>query len=135
MQHLPKTNWKVRPEAEFVALHDEAILEPCWVIDGGYSRLAPQRVQRATGILVIDAGLATRYRRYFYRTLFQRSRAGALEGGQDTVSWTMLRWLWKSRNAASKYRSMALATGLPHVFIANPRELNGLYASWGLRQQ
>ena len=71
LQHLPNTNWKVRPEEEFAALHDKAILEPGWVMDGCYSRLAPQRVRRATAILLINASLGTRYRRYFHRTLFQ----------------------------------------------------------------
>jgi len=135
LQHLPNTNWQVRPEEEFAALHDQVILEPSWVIDGGYSRLAPQRVRRATAILVIDAGLATRYRRYFYRTLLQKSRAGALEGEQDSLNWLMLRWLWKSRNAAGKYRQLALASGLPHVFTGTPEELNRLYASWDLKRK
>lgn len=135
LQHLPNTNWQVRPEEEFAALHDQAILEPSWVIDGGYSRLAPQRVRRATGIVVIDADLVTRYRRYFYRTLFQRSRAGALEGEQDSLTWWMLRWLWKTRNAASKYRQLALASGLPHVFTGTVEELNHLYGSWDLKRQ
>lgn len=135
LQHMPNTNWQVRPEEEFAALHDRAILEPSWVIDGGYSRLAPRRVRRATGILVIDAGLATRYGRYFYRTLLQKSRAGALDGEQDTLNWPMLRWLWKSRNAADKYRRLALACGLPYAFADNVRELNRLYAWWGLRRE
>jgi adenylate kinase family enzyme len=135
LQHLPNTNWQVRPEEEFAALHDKVILEPCWVIDGGYSRLAPQRVRRATAIVVINAGLATRYRRYFYRTLFQRSRAGALEGEQDSVTWWMLRWLWKSRHAAAKYRQLAVASGLPYVFTATVEELNRLYALWDLQRR
>ncbi|OEO29492.1 AAA family ATPase [Devosia insulae DS-56] len=135
LQHLPNTNWQVRPEEEFAALHDQVILERSWIIDGGYSRLAPQRVRRATGIVVIDASLVTRYRRYFYRTLFQRSRAGALDGEQDSLSWMMLRWLWKSRNAAAKYRQLAVASGLPHVFAGNAEELNRLYALWNLKRK
>lgn len=134
LQHLPNTNWQMRPEDEFAALHDQVILEPSWIIDGGYSRLAPQRVRRATGIVVIDADLVTRYWRYFYRTLFQRSRAGALEGEQDSLTWWMLRWLWKSRNAAAKYRQLVVASGLPHVFAGSAEELNRLYALWDLKR-
>ncbi|WP_236020649.1 hypothetical protein [Devosia sediminis] len=83
LQHLPNTNWEVRPEAEFAALHDDAITTDAWIIDGSYSRLMPQRLARATGIIVLTDSLVTRYRRYFTRTLFQKTRAGALEGGQD----------------------------------------------------
>lgn len=133
-QHLPNTNWDVRPEEEFAALHDKAILAPVWVMDGSYSRLAPQRFRRATGILVISESLVTRYRRYFYRTFFQKTRAGALDGEQDSVNWMMISWLWKSRNSVGKYRRMAQASGLPHVFVDNARELNRLYAAWGLER-
>ncbi|MET3897304.1 adenylate kinase family enzyme [Devosia sp. UYZn731] len=132
LRHLPNTNWQARSNDDFAKLHDEAILAPGWVMEGSYSKLAPQRLRRATGIIVVTDGLMTRYRRYFHRTLFQSTRVGALDGGQDTVNWTMISWLWKSRNAASKYRSMAQASGLPHVFVNNQSKLNRLYADWGL---
>lgn len=131
-QHRPNTNWEQRPEAEFVALHDAAIEAPDWIIDGAYSRVMPQRLARATGIIVVTDSLATRYRRYFARTLFQKVRAGALEGGQDRLNWKMLAWLWKTRHSIGKYRQVALASGLPHVFAGNKRELDALYAAWGL---
>jgi adenylate kinase family enzyme len=134
LRHLPNTNWEQRHDEEFAALHDEAILAPCWIMEGSYSRLAPQRIRRATGMLVISDGLITRYRRYFHRTLLQKERAGALEGGHDSVNWTMVGWLWKSRHSADKYRHMAKASGLPHVFVNDERELNQLYAAWRLER-
>ena len=132
LQHRPNTNWEPRPEAEFAALHDAAILDPEWIIDGSYSRVMPQRLARATGIIVITDSLATRYRRYFTRTLFQKERAGALEGGQDRLNWKMLAWLWKTRNSIGKYQQLALRSGLPHVFASNKQELDAIYAQWGL---
>jgi adenylate kinase family enzyme len=132
LRHLPNTNWQPRPDAEFATLHDQAILEPAWIMDGNYSVLAPQRLERATAILVVNENLITRYRRYFKRSLFQSNRAGALEGGQDGVNWNMLGWLWKSRNAASKYQAIARQTNLPHVFVNGAPEMNSLYAAWGL---
>jgi adenylate kinase family enzyme len=132
LQHRPNTNWEPRPEAEFAALHDAAILDPEWIIDGSYSRVMPQRLARATSIIVITDSLATRYWRYFARTLCQKVRAGALEGGQDRLNWKMLSWLWKTRNSIGKYQQLALRSGLPHVFASNKRELDALYAEWGL---
>ena len=132
LRHLPHTNWEQRPDAEFAALHDEAIMTPAWVMDGGYSKLAPQRFERATAIVVVTDNLVTRYRRYFRRSLFQKVRAGALDGGQDGVRWEMVSWLWKTRNSARKYRDVARATGLPHVFVDGERELNRLYGAWNL---
>ena len=132
LQHRPNTNWEQRPEAEFASLHDAAIGEPAWVMDGSYSRVMPQRLLRATGIIVVTDSLVIRYWRYFARTLFQKVRAGALEGGQDRVNWKMLGWLWKTRNSIGKYQQVALSSGLPHVFASNQRELDALYAEWGL---
>lgn len=132
LRHLPNTNWEIRPDAEFAALHDESILGSDWIMEGNYSKLLPQRLRRATGGLVISDKLATRYRRYFGRTLFQKERAGALEGGQDSLNWMMLNWLWKTRNSVGKYRDMAQSSGLPFVFVDNSLELNRLYAAWHL---
>lgn len=132
LQHRPNTNWEQRPEAEFASLHDAAIGEPAWVMDGSYSRVMPQRLLRATGIIVVTDSLVIRYWRYFARTLFQKVRAGALEGGQDRVNWKMLGWLWKTRNSIGKYQQVALSSGLPHVFASNQRELDALYSEWGL---
>jgi adenylate kinase family enzyme len=132
LQHRPNTNWEQRPEAEFVILHNAAIEAPEWIVDGAYSRVMPQRLARATGIIVITDSLATRYRRYFSRTLFQKVRAGALEGGQDRLNWKMLGWLWKTRNSIGKYQQVAHRSGLPHVFASNRSELDALYTAWKL---
>lgn len=78
LRHLPNTNWEVRPDDEFKTLHDAEILADGWVLDGNYSKLTPQRFERATGVVVMTDGLARRSRRYFTRTLFQRNRQGGL---------------------------------------------------------
>jgi len=132
LRHRPNTNWEARPDAEFAELHDEAIRGEEWVMDGSYSMVMPQRIARATGIIVLTDSLATRYRRYFARTLFQRHRAGALEGGQDSIKWEMIHWLWHTRNSIGKYQQVAQQSGLPHVFVDGRRALDGLYAQWGL---
>ncbi len=105
---------------------------PAWVMDGSYSRVMPQRVARATGIIVLTDTLLTRYRRYIVRTLFQTQRAGGLEGGADRLNWKMLHWLWHTRHSIGKYRQVAANSGLPHVFVSSQGELDHLYAQWGL---
>src|SRR5690606_1390856 len=50
-RHTPNTDWVQRPDAEFEALHEAAIAEPEWVMDGNYSAIMPARLQRATGII------------------------------------------------------------------------------------
>jgi Adenylate kinase and related kinases len=132
LRHSPGTDWEERPDAEFTALHDAAIAMPEWVMDGSYSKVMPQRVARATGIIVLTDSLITRYRRYITRTLFQTARAGGLEGGKDHLNWRMLHWLWQTRNSIGKYQQVAINSGLPHVLASSKTELDRMYTQWGL---
>lgn len=134
LRHLPNTNWKIRPDNEFAALHDQAVLASKWIIEGSYSALMPRRIERATGIIVLTGHLWCRYWRYFRRSLFEKKRVGALDGDQDSVTWLMIKWLWKTRNAVSKYTRVARDTGLPTVLINQQSELNQLYSTWGLQR-
>ncbi|WEK05866.1 MAG: AAA family ATPase [Candidatus Devosia phytovorans] len=129
--HEEHGNWIPRSEEAFQALHDAAIRDDAWVMDGNYSRLMAQRYARATGIVVIDDHLLRRYRRYFYRSLFQQRRLGGLASGQDGVKWEMIRWIWKTRHQG-KYEQVARQTGLPVVTCRNQAELQQLYGAWGL---
>jgi len=129
--HLPDTDWVARDKAEFHALHDAAILEDAWVMDGNYSAIMPQRYARATGIVMIDDHFLNRYIRYFRRTLFQQQRIGGLVGGRDSVKWEMIAWIWKTRDA-SKYRRMGFQSGLPMVTCHSLAELEQLYQAWAL---
>lgn len=131
-RHLPNTHYVERPDAEFFALHDEAITWPAWVMDGSYSKVMKQRIARATGIIVLDETLLTRTLRYIRRTLSPASRVGALDGNKDHLTLEMFRWLWKTRNKSEDTRRMAAATGLPTVFTRNAAETNALYDAWGL---
>src|SRR5580698_5832063 len=82
LYHLPHTDWQARPQNEFLALHDEAVRGERWVIDGNYSKCLPQRLERATGLILLDISTVASLLRYVRRTLFERARFGALDGGQ-----------------------------------------------------
>ncbi|SFZ81142.1 Adenylate kinase [Devosia enhydra] len=131
-RHQPGTDWQQRPESDFIALHEEAIARPEWVMDGGYSVLLPSRMRRATGIIVLDDNHWLRLGRYFRRTLSGGARAGGLAGARDSVKWEMIRWIWVTRNTVEKYRQMARQSGLPHHFCASLADVRMLYIAWGL---
>jgi adenylate kinase family enzyme len=133
LRHLPYTDWQERPDAEFKALHDTVDANETWIIDGGYSKLSPPRIARATSIIVPTDHLLRRYQRYFPRTLFERNRIGKLEGGRDVINWKMLHWLWHTRDSHLKYQKIAIASGLPIIFISTESELNAIYAAWNLK--
>jgi adenylate kinase family enzyme len=131
-RHLPNTDWQPRPDPEFHGLHDAAILQPGWVMDGNYSVLMPQRFARATGVIVIDDHYLRRFGRYLRRTLFEQRRAGDLEGNRDSLKWEMVRWIWKTRRSVGRYHGFAVATGLPLLLCRSLREVQALGRAWEL---
>ena len=134
LRHLPGTDWQQRPDAEFHALHDAAILQPEWVMDGSYSILMPQRLARTTGMIVVDDHYVKRFGRYFWRSTLQRRRAGGLAGNRDSIKWAMISWIWKTRHHGAKARQRAIESRLPYVFCRSMTELKTLYRVWGLER-
>lgn len=133
-RHLPDTDWVQRTDEAFAALHDAAIGNDRWVMDGNYSQLMPQRMARATGIIMLGDSRWANFARYLRRTLFEkRQRPGSLAGDKDSIKWEMVRWILlvqptlRERNLARVREA-----GLPLVETASMRELNQLYADWGL---
>ncbi|HEY4200025.1 MAG TPA: AAA family ATPase [Devosiaceae bacterium] len=130
---LPDTDWQERPDDEFAQLHDEAIAGESWIIDGGYSSLLPGRLQRATGLLLLGDNRWSNLRRYFYRTLLQRNRAGNLAGNKDSIKWEMLRWIMVGGpQSLARYEAKLPAIGLPFHYARSMHEVNRLYETWGL---
>jgi len=130
---LPNSDWQQRSDADFQTLHDAAIVGERWVIDGNYTKLVPQPLARATGIALVSDNRWANYRRYLWRTLFQKHRVGNLEGAQDSLKWDMAHWiLVRSPQALIGYRQRLPAAGLPFIEARSMREVRGLYREWGL---
>lgn len=132
LRHLPGTDWQQRSDREFRRLHDQAIKSHAWIMDGNYSALLPQRLARATGIIVLDDHYTNRFGRYLRRTLFQADRKGSLQGNKDSIKWDMIQWIWKTRHSADRYIDFAQTTGLPTVVCRTLDELRILYTAWDL---
>ena len=133
LRHTPHTDWQLRPDPEFFALHDAEIVADAWVMDGNYSKVLPQRLARATSvILTMDNRWASLFR-YFRRTLFERQRAGALDGTKDSIKWNMIHWIIVRSPASQKrYRRALRASGVPILEVRGMAELNHLYTAWDL---
>jgi adenylate kinase family enzyme len=121
--HQPGTDWRPRPEAEFIVLHDAAIQAERWVMEGNYSRCLTQRLARATGFILLDIPTATGLFRYLRRSWFEQDRRGALEGGSDSVKWEMIHHIAVTTRAnRRKYREMFERIDLPKIKLMTLRE-------------
>jgi adenylate kinase family enzyme len=136
LHHLPNTDWEPRPREEFEALQRQAIATDNWVMDGNYGPLFPERLARATGAIVLDDNHWLRLGRYFRRTLFERQRAGTLEGNKDSIKWEMIHWVaFASRHNGERYRQLIDQAGLPHVYCHSMRDVKRLYDGWQLQRR
>jgi adenylate kinase family enzyme len=133
LYHLPNTDWQPRPAEEFVSLHNEALSGERWVLDGNYSRCLAQRLERATGLILLDIPAVISLLRYFRRSLFERNRAGSLHGGKDSIKWEMIYHIMvttpKNRRA---YKKMFVAIQLPKIALSSTNELFQFYRLEGL---
>ena len=135
LYHRPGTDWVARPAGEFAALHDAAVAEACWVMEGNYSRLLPQRLARATGLILLDVPTGVSLYRYVRRCWFDRDRQGALEGARDSVRWAMLRYIAvETRVNRGRYREMFGEAGVAKVWLGSPGAVRGFYRRNGLRR-
>jgi adenylate kinase family enzyme len=135
LHHLPGTDWKPRPFADFQRLHDAAIEAPRWVIDGNYSQLLPQRLERATGFILLDISTPLSLLRYLRRTLFRQGRIGNLEGGKDSVKGQMLKHIAiTTPKNRKRYAELQLKVELPKIYLSSARQIEACYLEWGLHR-
>ena len=133
LHHTPNTDWQPRPHAEFLALHDEAIMGERWAMDGNYTICMPQRFARATGLILLDLPTANSLWRYVRRCWFERNRIGALEGGQDSVKWVMIHHIaFRTRDNRKRYAALFDSLDMPKIRLMTPDALNRFYRAEGL---
>ena len=133
LYHLPHTEWLPRPADDFAALHHSAITGSRWVIEGNYSRLLAQRLERATGLILLDVPTSVSLYRYLRRCWFERNRPGALAGGRDSVKWDMIRHIVVATRAnRGRYRRMFDDIRLPKLWLGSTRALTAFYRMNGL---
>ena len=104
-------------------------------MDGNYSRCLPQRLERPTGLILLDIPTRTSLPRYLRLSWFERDRRGALEGIRDSVKWEIIRHITITTRANRKrYREMFARINMPKAKLTTARELTHFYRSAGLNR-
>lgn len=128
LRHLEGEYWALRPDDEFAELHQAAIDQDKWVMEGNYSRLLPQRLARATGFILMDVPVATSLLRYIGRTLGYTERYGALSGVQDRLSGKMIyHLLTTAQKNRRSYKDRFAQLDMPKVLLDRPSKLDRFY--------
>jgi adenylate kinase family enzyme len=136
LYHQPRTDWQPRPTAEFLRLHEQAIRQPRWVMEGNYTRCLDQRLERATGFILLDVATAIGLWRYVRRTWFDGHRYGALEGNRDSVKWSMVRHIAIATPPKRRaWLEVFEDVDRPKVRLSTTRALNGFYDAEGLERE
>lgn len=134
LHHYPDTAWQMRPNAEFQALHQQAIEGEQWVIEGNYSKLLPSRLGRATGLIVLDVAVTISLVRYINRTLWQKHRYGGVTDN-DRLSWEMLHYIARVMPPKVRHNaSICSSWPGPALWLNSPRQLNQYYRQWHLER-
>ncbi len=136
LRHQPNTDWVRRPTDEFAALHNAAITGETWIIEGNYSDFVQARLERATGVILINTNRWIRLAQYLNRTLITKSgRAGHLDGAQDSLKWEMVDWVLFRSPARTRRAAQSLdQIQQPFVYAATARGVNRLYDAWSLQR-
>ncbi len=131
LYHRPNTNWKPRPFDEFIELHDTAILDECWIIEGNYSGCLTQRLNRATGVIFLAPPVFGNVYRYVRRTLFEPSRHGNLEGAKNRLNWRMMRYIiLEQPKQLIRNEQYLKERGDKCLKIRSLKEVNEYYMKW-----
>lgn len=131
LHHLPDTKWVPREPEDFYRLHEEAVLGERWIIEGNYTKCINPRVERATGLILLDVPVAIALQRYIRRCYSSRPRIGGLSIRRENVTWEMLKYILHTapKNHLLHMKIFEQAT-IPKVMLRSPSEINACYQSW-----
>ena len=106
--HLDKLWWRPGWETvsrdEFDILHQTAMAEPFWIMDGNFSRTLPERVEKCDTVIYLDFNRITCIMGVLKRVLSSQGkvRPDMGDGCPERFDWNFLVWVWnfnkKNRN-------------------------------------
>jgi len=103
--------------------------------NGNYSQWLPQRLERATGLIVLDVSTPISLVRYVRRTLLERDRRGGLDGVTDRLDPGMVRWIvTQTPGNRARYREQVSSAGIPAILLSSRHALRRFYIAGGLRR-
>ena len=135
LHHLPDTKWIPRKPEDFYRLHEEAVREERWIMDGNYTKCIHRRFERATGLILLDVPVMIALQRYIRRCYSSKPRIGGLNIRRENVSWEMLKYIVHiAPKNRLRHRKIFEDAIIPKLMLTSHRELNFCYQNWDLNK-
>lgn len=133
LHHLPNTKWVPREPTDFYQLHKEAVCGEKWVIDGNYTKCLERRLERATGLILLDVPVTIALKRYVRRCYSSRPRIGGLHGRRENVTWEMLNYIVRVEPKKQlNHRKIFEQVPIAKIILPLPQDITACCRSWGI---
>ena len=129
--HLDKLFW--RPgwvqisREEFDVLHEQALSEPRWIMDGNFNRTIQRRLERCNTVIYLDFSRTACLWGVFKRiiTTYGVVRPDMGEGCPERFDWDFLKWVWNFNKDKRKklMNQLAKAENVKVVILKNRRQV------------
>ena len=129
--HLDKLFW--RPgwvqisREEFDVLHEQALSEPRWIMDGNFNRTIQRRLERCNTVIYLDFSRTACLWGVFKRiiTTYGVVRPDMGEGCPERFDWDFLNWVWNFNKDKRKklMNQLAKAENVKVVILKNRRQV------------
>ena len=129
--HLDKLFW--RPgwvqisREEFDVLHEQALSEPRWIMDGNFNRTIQRRLERCDTVIYLDFSRTACLWGVFKRiiTTYGVVRPDMGEGCPERFDWDFLKWVWNFNKDKRKklMNQLAKAENVKVVILKNRRQV------------
>ena len=129
--HLDKLWWRPGWETvsrdEFDILHQAAMNEPSWIMDGNFSRTLPERVEKCDTVIYLDFNRIACTMGVLKRVFSSlgKVRPDMGEGCPERFDWEFLTWVWNfnRKNRNKTYELLNNAGGKKIYVLKNRKQV------------
>jgi adenylate kinase family enzyme len=120
-----KPGWVSISKDEFDRVHEAALAEEKWIMDGNFDRTIPKRLQRCDTVIYLDFSRFACLMGVLKRVLttYGKVRPDMGEGCPERIDLDFLKWVWNfNKNKRERnYRLLKEAEGVRVIILKNRR--------------
>ena len=104
-------------------------------MEGNYTKCIAERLDRATGLILLDVPVTVGLLRYIRRCYSSSPRIGGIKPGREKVSWEMIKYITLvAPQNRLRHQALYERVNLPKLRLASPRDVAACFEQWGLQR-